>query len=70
MSCPYCKRRDTHGLYCDDDHCRELDSQRLAVRHSDTGLPMLDSAFPRCADCNAVLTNKGECIAGDCPRGD
>lgn len=23
MSCPFCKRMDTNGLMCDDDHCRE-----------------------------------------------
>jgi len=23
VSCPYCRRTDTDGLQCDDDHCRE-----------------------------------------------
>lgn len=76
MACPFCKRTDTDGLYCDDDHCRELPRvSRPRPRRS--LLASFGQAFPpatvprgRCWSCNAVLPDVGECTDPDCIRCD
>ncbi len=53
MSCPFCKRTDTDGLTCDDDHCRELPTHKSdpftgksLVRDTDPA-PVTPSKEPR-----------------------